>query len=170
MPRSRRNVADATTQSDTSFLAGWMYADLFLALMVVFLATISFVPSYLSGAKNVSNSYSYVKIYQEPLIVVYDNFNAGQIKKDIEWFLKTRNLPNTTDVVYAQIIGGYSKTNEQSTVAIDRALRFSQLLDNANLAALSNVATSLSSSSTLDSGKIAIKFSFAQQVDVQTKP
>ena len=170
MPRSRRPISRAHTDTDTSFLAGWMYADLFLALMVVFLATISFVPTYLSGARQVGSSYSYVKIYHEPLIVVYDNFNAAQIKKDIEWFLKTRNLPNTTDAVYAQIIGGYSKTNEQSTVAIDRALRFSQLLDQANLAALSNVATSLSSSSSLDPGKIAVKFSFAQEVAVTKTP
>ena len=88
--------------------------------------------------------------------------------KDIAWFLKTRGLPNTTDAVYAQIIGGYSKTNEQQTVAIDRALRFSQLLDQAHIPALANVATTLSSSSTLAPGRIAIKFSFAEQITVDT--
>ena len=170
MPRRRRSVTYSDTQSDTSFLAGWMYADLFLALMVVFLATISFVPTYLTGAKQVDNSYSYVKVFKEPLIVVYDHFDAAQIKKDIDWFLKTRGLPNTTDVVYAQVIGGYSKTNEQSTVAIDRALRFSKQLDASNLAALSNVSTTLSSSSTLDPGKIAVKFSFTERVNVANKP
>ena len=170
MPRRRRSVTHSDTQSDTSFLAGWMYADLFLALMVVFLATISFVPTYLTGAKQVGNSYSYVKVFKEPLIVVYDRFDAAQIKKDIDWFLKTRGLPNTTDVVYAQVIGGYSKTNEQSTVAIDRALRFSQQLDASNLAALANVATTLSSSSTLDPGKIAVKFSFTERVNVAKNP
>jgi hypothetical protein len=30
---------------DVTEKAGWMYADLFLALMVIFLATISFVPN-----------------------------------------------------------------------------------------------------------------------------
>ena len=29
---------------DATLLAGWMYADLLLGLMVIFLATISFVP------------------------------------------------------------------------------------------------------------------------------
>jgi Acetyltransferase (GNAT) domain len=33
-------------------LAGWMYADLFLALMVIFLATISFVPAQQSSPNN----------------------------------------------------------------------------------------------------------------------
>jgi hypothetical protein len=40
--------------------AGWMYADLLLALMVIFLATISFVPQYLDtfspSGSNVGNS------------------------------------------------------------------------------------------------------------------
>ena len=40
--------------------AGWMYADLLLALMVIFLATISFVPQYLDNFRpsgsNVGNS------------------------------------------------------------------------------------------------------------------
>ena len=35
----REKFADES-EEDVSFLAGWMYADLFLAMMVVFLATI----------------------------------------------------------------------------------------------------------------------------------
>ena len=41
-------------QEDTTAQAGWMYADLFLALMVVFLATISFVPTF-NGNSNLVN-------------------------------------------------------------------------------------------------------------------
>ena len=37
--RGSEFAEDATEQ------AGWMYADLFLGLMVIFLATISFVPT-----------------------------------------------------------------------------------------------------------------------------
>ena len=43
-----RTKFDYTVQTNTEEVldkAGWMYADLFLALMVIFLATISFVPS-----------------------------------------------------------------------------------------------------------------------------
>jgi hypothetical protein len=36
---ARRKVEDATP------LGGWLFADSFLALMVIFLATISFVPN-----------------------------------------------------------------------------------------------------------------------------
>lgn len=164
--RPLNKVASADIDSDTSFLAGWMYADLFLALMVVFLATISFVPEYLSSSTRVGSTYSYVTVFKEPLIVVYDGFNPSQIKKDIDFFLKTRGLPNTTQAVYAQIIGGYSKDTEDSSVAIERALKFSQQLDSSDIPALAKVATTLSSSSTLAPGRVAVKFSFAVNTDV----
>lgn len=169
MSQRRRHLTYLDADSDTTFLAGWMYADLFLALMVVFLATISFVPEYLSSSSRVGSSYNYVSVYKEPLIVVYDSFDRALIKKDIEYFLKTRGLPNTTDVLYAQVIGGYAKNTEASTAAIDRALKFSQQLDASDIASLANVATTLSASSTLPPGRIAVKFSFAVNTEVTNK-
>jgi len=51
---------------DASHLAGWMYADLLLALMVIFLATISFVPNFANSSsavptqiKQISSGYNY---------------------------------------------------------------------------------------------------------------
>lgn len=163
MTTRRRQGAIPDSKSDTTFLAGWMYADLFLALMVVFLATISFVPAYLSGSTKVGSTYSYVTVYKEPLVVVYDSFDESLIQKDINYFLKTRGLPNTTDVVYAQIIGGYAKSTESPSVAIERALKFSQQLDSTDIPALTKVSTTLSSSSTLAPGRVALKLSFAVQ-------
>lgn len=165
----KKQLTYLDAESDTSFLAGWMYADLFLALMVVFLATISFVPEYLSSSTRVDSTYNYVSVFSEPLIVVYDSFDEKLIKKDIDYFLETRGLPNTTDVLYAQVIGGYSKTSENSTIAIDRALKFSQKLDASGIPSLANVATTLSASSTLAPGRIAIKFSFAVNNEVIRK-
>ena len=92
METRRRKLNNANSNSDTTFLAGWMYADLFLALMVVFLATISFVPAYVSGSTKVGSTYSYVSVYKEPLVVVYDSFDESLIQKDISYFLKTRGL------------------------------------------------------------------------------
>ena len=169
MPHRRRSLVAESESSDTSFLAGWMYADLFLALMVVFLATISFVPAYLSNANKVNSSYNYVKVFHEPLIVVYDAFDSKLLQKDIDYFLKTRGLPNTTDIIYAQIIGGYAKNTEDSSVAIQRALRFSQQLDGSNIPSLASVSTTLSSSSTLSPGKVAVKFTFVTDSEVQQK-
>jgi hypothetical protein len=170
MPHRRKALIEADVNSDTSFLAGWMYADLFLALMVVFLATISFVPEYLSNSNKVNSAYNYVQIFKEPLIVVYDSFDPQLIQKDIDYFLKTRGLPNTTDVVYAQIIGGYAKDTEDSTVAIQRALRFSQQLDSAGIRSIGKVSTTLSASSTLSPGKIALKLTFVLNTSVRQNP
>ena len=39
-----RRRAENIEAEDATLLAGWMYADLLLGLMVIFLATISFVP------------------------------------------------------------------------------------------------------------------------------
>ena len=169
MVNRSRSVLDTSIDSDTSFLAGWMYADLFLALMVVFLATISFVPEYLSSSNKVNSAYNYVQIFQEPLIVTYDSFDPKQIQKDIDYFLKTRGLPNTTDIIYAQIIGGYAKNTEDSSIAIQRALGFSQQLDGSNIPSLASVSTTLSSSSTLSPGKVAVKFTFVTDSEVQQK-
>lgn len=169
MSSRQRQIAYADVNSDTSFLAGWMYADLFLALMVVFLATISFVPEYLSSANRVGSAYNYVSVFKEPLIVVYDSYDSRLIKKDIDYFLETRGLPNTSDVLYAQVIGGYAKETENSSIAIDRALKFSQKMDASDIAALANVATTLSASSTLAPGRIAVKFSFAVNNEVVRK-
>ena len=170
MPRRGKALAVSTAESDTTFLAGWMYADLFLALMVVFLATISFVPAYLTNARQVTSTYNYVKVFKEPLIVVYDSFDSKLIQKDINYFLLTRGLPNTTDIIYAQVIGGYAKENEDSSLAIQRALKFSQQLDASGIPALANVSTTLSASSTLAPGRVAIKFTFVTSSDVQNSP
>ena len=48
--RNRRRSSE--TLEDNVNQAGWMYADLFLALMVIFLATISFVPEQLGKANS----------------------------------------------------------------------------------------------------------------------
>ena len=168
MTNKVRRVTYADPDSDTSFLAGWMYADLFLALMVVFLATISFVPEYISSSRMVGSTFNYVSVFREPLIVVYDSFDSELMKKDIDFFLETRGLPNTTDVLYAQVIGGYAKSTENSSLAIERALKFSQQMDSSDIPALANVATTLSSSSTLSPGRITVKLSFAVNTDVVT--
>ena len=43
----RQRLTSEVAEENTADQAGWMYADLLLALMVIFLATISFVPQFL---------------------------------------------------------------------------------------------------------------------------
>lgn len=161
-----------SSEEDVTFLAGWMYADLFLALMVVFLATISFVPTYFgsSSGSSLNAEYNYTKVYGTPLIAVYNEFNQDQIQEDIVSFLAAKGLPATSDVVYIQIVGGYDKVTESSGEAIQRALSFSKQLDMAQIPLLKNVATNLSASSSIAPGQVAIKYSFAVSVGVGSNP
>ena len=159
-------------EEDVTFLAGWMYADLFLALMVVFLATISFVPTYFgsSSGSAINAEYNYTKTYSVPLVTVYNEFNANRIESDITNFLISRKLPANSDVVYAQIVGGFDKKTETSGQAVERALAFSRQIDLAQLPLFANVATTLGASSSIAPGQVAVKFSFAVAVGVGSAP
>lgn len=162
----------SATEEDVTFLAGWMYADLFLALMVVFLATISFVPTYFgsSAGSSINAEYNYSKTYGTPMVTVYNEFNANRIQADIVNFLSAQKLSTNSDVVYAQIVGGYDKRTESSGQGVERALAFSRQIDAAKLPLLANVATTLGASTSIAPGQVAVKFSFAVSVGVGANP
>jgi hypothetical protein len=89
---------------DASHLAGWMYADLLLALMVIFLATISFVPNFTNSSaavttqiKQISSGYN----YNRGLSLVYNGFDSNLIMKDIENFKVKEGLPADAEIIYA---------------------------------------------------------------------
>ena len=118
--RHRREEEDATHQG------GWLFADSFLALMVIFLATISFVPSLgggLTGTGNIGNiaGGNYVK----GLNIAYEKFDAAQIQKDIEGFIIAEKLPRSSKVLFAKIVGGFNPATENEEDGKFRALIFS---------------------------------------------
>jgi len=153
-------------EEDLTGQAGWMYTDLMLALMVVFLATISFVPQFLgNGAattKDPNNpNYSFSKVFDESMNTLYESFSLSEIKADIARFKVSRGLPQDADIVYAQYVGGYSSGSESPSAAIARALAFSQKLDAADSELLIGAATTLSSSNVLKSNQVIVRFTFA---------
>jgi len=147
----RKRSSAQPPKEDVTFLAGWMYADLFLAMMVVFLATVSFIPEYLGnlqqGATN--SAYSYSKLYEKPMIVVYEGFNGNH---------------------YAQIVGSYNKSSETAADAIVRAQQFSTKMDTSNIDILLNASTTLSSTTSVPSNRVVVKFTFATNVGVKESP
>ena len=168
--RKRREVRQ---QEDTTAQAGWMYADLFLALMVVFLATISFVPTF-NGNQNLvqkqnqlgTSEFAYSQIYSKHLDILYDNFDPAIIKQDVSQFIAREKLPPSTDIVFAQVIGGYDAKTEAPTTAIERAVSFSNKLDKALPDLLSHAASTMSSSKTIDTTQIVLRLTFATKVVV----
>lgn len=148
-------------EEDLTGQAGWMYTDLMLALMVVFLATISFVPQYMGSGSDKNVSYTYSKVFDESMNALYESFSLSHIQSDIARFKSTHGLSADSDIVYAQYVGGYVAGSESPSAAIARALAFSQKLDNSAHELLANAATTLSSSTVLTKNQVIIRFTFA---------
>jgi hypothetical protein len=154
--RKRREEEDATHQG------GWLFADSFLALMVIFLATISFVPSLgggLTGTGNIGNiaGGNYVK----GLNVAYEKFDAAQIAKDIDGFIAAENLPRSSKVLFAKIVGGYTPGVESEEDAKFRALIFSAEISKAQIAYFENSKIDLGSSKLLKPNQIVLRLTLA---------
>ena len=160
----RRTYVDPI-EEDLTGQAGWMYTDLMLALMVIFLATISFVPQFKGNSNAVADpnnpDYAYSKIFDESMNTLYESFSESQIKLDIARFKSSKGLPADSDIVYAQYVGGYSTGSEKPSAAIARALAFSQKLDSADHDLLASAATTLSSSNVLKANQVIVRFTFA---------
>ena len=172
MIKTRNKHEKYSRDADDTLLAGWMYADLFLGLMVVFLATVTFIPEYLGGlnesARN--SAYNYKEIYNKPMIVVYEGFNGEQIAQDIQAFIKDERLSPDSAIVYSQIVGAYDKNTETQADGIRRAQAISMKLDASNLRILKNASTTLSVSSGIPINRFVLKFTFATNVGVQSTP
>jgi hypothetical protein len=162
-----RRTYEDPIEEDLTGQAGWMYTDLMLALMVIFLATISFVPQFTGNSSSTSDpdnpEYAYSKIFEESMNSLYENFDLEQIENDIARFKSSKGLMPDSDIVFAQYVGGYANGSENPSIAIARALAFSQRLDAANSELLANAATTLSSSSVLKANQVIVRFTFATQ-------
>ena len=154
--RRRREEEDATHQG------GWLFADSFLALMVIFLATISFVPSLgggLTGTGNIGNiaGGNYVK----GLNIAYEKFDAAQIQKDIDGFITAEKLPRSSKVLFAKIVGGFNPATESEEDAKFRALIFSAEISKAQLEYFQNAKIDLASSKLLKPNQIVLRLTLA---------
>jgi hypothetical protein len=178
-PQEEENSADQ---------AGWMYADLLLALMVIFLATISFVPQYLdtftpsgtgpgnsvergtggmgigSGTSNSSGSgipdADYT--FDEGLALYYEDFDLTAFVADVERFRVRENLGDNFEIVFAQITGGYNEIQETPERGTLRAIAFSVKLKESNLDYLANTSTAIGTSPEVPSNQVMVRFTFAR--------
>lgn len=147
---------------DLTGQAGWVYTDLMLALMVVFLATISFVPEFIgTNSTQKSDNFSYSKVLQQSLNVIYEDFNIVQIQADIAKFKATNGIPSDADIVFIQYVGGYQAGSESPSIAVSRALAFSKRVDAADKKLVEKAATTLSSSNVLRPNQVIVRFTFA---------
>ena len=157
-----RTVIEKHEPEDLTGQAGWVYTDLMLVLMVVFLATISFVPQFMgTNSKNPSKTFSYSRVLDDSLNVIYEDFNLALIKSDVAKFKQAHGIPDNADIVYVQYVGGYIAGQESAATAISRALAFSQKVDRSDPLFLKSAATTLSSSNVLTPQQVIVRFTFA---------
>jgi hypothetical protein len=156
---------------DISGLAGWMYSDLLVGLMVIFLATITFVPqgSLFSSGGNFTNEstiYTYSKVVDKPLTLLIDDEQIPNIPMIVDDFKIKNNLSTDATIVYLQIVGSYNDKMESPEQAVSRALSLSQKLEERYEILFKNASTTFSRTTTIPSNQVVIRMIFAEKVTV----
>jgi hypothetical protein len=155
-------------EEDATLLAGWMYADLLLGLMVVFLATVSFVPidNFISKSL-VKASYKQVDKafnFNRGLSLVYEKFDAKGLEQDIEAFKKREGLDNDAEIIFAQILGGYDPKTEDVQTGRNRALVYSFSLTQEANGLFNNASVTAGGESSLTKDQVALRLTFVSKL------
>ncbi|CAB4656523.1 unannotated protein [freshwater metagenome] len=163
-----RKRIDPGHDEDATLLAGWMYADLLLGLMVIFLATISFVPidNFISKSLVKANYKQVDKAFNfnRGLSLVYDKFDAAGLEKDIEAFKKREGLDNDSEIIFAQILGGYDPKTEDVENGRNRALQYSFSLTEDKNGLFRNASVTAGGESGLKKDQIALRLTFVSKL------
>ncbi len=158
-------------EDDITGLAGWMYSDLLVGLMVIFLATITFVPQgsiFNQSAEQGINGgvYTYSKVVEEPLSLLIENEQLPDIPALINDFKAQKSLAPDATIVYVQIVGSYNEKMEKPETAVARALSLSQKLEDTYPELLRSASTTFSRTTTIPSNQVVLRFVFAERVTV----
>jgi hypothetical protein len=135
--------------------------------MVIFLATISFVPNLSNSSsavtaqiKQISSGYN----YNRGLSLVYSGFDSKLITGDIANFKAKEGLPEDAEIIYAQILGGFDLKTENADDGKLRALEFSIKLSKDNPKLFATAATNLGSNLLLKPNEIALRLTFVAKI------
>ena len=150
---------------DASHQAGWMFADLLLALMVIFLAAQSFVPKEASlptfagllsnktslngNASPLKTSITLTSIDEAALIIALQNYGAIQ------------HLPAEYTVESMVIAGGFNPKTESSDRGTSTALQYAAAIGSFNLPYFKNSATLLAASPEVPDGAVILNLQIA---------
>ena len=155
-------------EDDLTGLSGWMYTDLLLGLVVIFLATITFVPNLniFSDEKLTSGDsvYSYTKTIDKPLSLLIENNQIPDIPTLIENFKSEQGIASTAEIIYVQVVGSYNEKMEPQSKAVERALELSQKLDLVFENLFKNAATTFSTTTSIPANQVVVRIIFAERV------
>ncbi len=150
---------------DASHQAGWMFADLLLALMVIFLAAQSFVPKEASlptfagllsnktslngNASPLKTSITLTSIDEAALIIALQNYGA------------IAHLPAEYTIESMVIAGGFNPKTESSDRGTATALQYAAAIGSFNLPYFKNSATLLAASPEVPDGAVVLNLQIA---------
>jgi hypothetical protein len=170
---SRTRSSTPVVQDDALQISGWVFADLLLSLTVIFLVSISFTIPEKTGIGSIANSQGQNQNnFQNPTLgdraptnqgvnFYYSAFDRETLISDLQEYFFREKLDPNTDVIYAQVVGGFDTTFEGSELGTFRALEFSIALKQADIAAFSKANFDLTTSSQLAPDQVALRLSFA---------
>ncbi len=162
---------------DAAPQAGWVFADLLLLLSIIFLTSISFaLPSSSTdedrdGSASTGKNFAPIigeeltkKPYDQGGYFVYSVFSKDQLTRDLSRYFASKSMSENTDVIYAQLVGGYKEGVESSDKGTIAALKFSIELTKAKIAAFENTSIDLLTTNKLPSGSVALRLTFVPAV------
>ena len=149
-------------EEDATSQAGWLFADSFLALMVIFLATISFVPDI--GGGGVLGTGKVGKIagsnYVDGLVLAYEEVDKARITNDIATYIGSKNLSPNTAVLYAKVIGGFTSEEGEAKGSL-QALTFAVDLQKAEIPYFANAKIDLGSSNLIPAETVVLRLTLS---------
>jgi hypothetical protein len=169
---NRTRSINRDSQDDSVEIAGWVYADLLLSLAIIFLVSISFSIPDKSGSASTSdlqsvgqNEIKRADLGEQTPInqgvnFYYSEFNKETIESDLKQYFERQKLNPRTEVIYAQVVGGFEAVVEGSDKGTLRALEFSIALKRAEIAAFAKTNFDLTTSSQLSPNQVALRLSF----------
>ena len=141
-----------------------MFADLLLALAVVFLATISFVPAEDAvSAEMRANAAADPSVAVNKSSIPLAKFDQITIMLAMQKYAADNNLPEDYRVTGVTIVGGYSPATETPDRGTQTALRYATGIAELNLPYFKNTSTVLSSSSTIPSGQVVLNLTITSK-------
>ncbi len=158
-------------EEDATGLAGWMYADLLIGLMVIFLATITFIPTMDGVVGNSTTGkpffYTYSRTLEDkPLTILIEDRKIPNLEQVITEFKSANQLTPDARVAFVQIVGSYNEKLETKDAAIARALELSQQLERKYGKIFSSNSTTFTTTTSFPSNQTVIRILFSEIVSV----
>ncbi len=158
-------------EEDITGMAGWMYADLLIGLMVIFLATITFIPTFGGMIGNSTTGKPYFYTYsrtldEKPLTVLIEGKKIPNFEQIISDFKVANQIKSDARVAFVQIIGSYSENLETKETAIARALELSQQLEEMYGDIFKNNSTTFNTTTSIPTNQSVIRILFSEIVSV----